>query len=223
MIPKRRWQDRIPVTEFLQRISIICTHVILSQLQLRWGGRLLRIEETRLPKQLFYGDVTTGVCRPALPSAKQFGLPPPKSKGRLKKYNYLSSSVLTVNGFQHAWTANAHSAHESVPKATFGPGAPSTRQRLPLLPLSLLLQTRRRLLPLSPLIPKLMPHRHCPSCTNPCIDRSGQHHHQHHHVFTHSPHRRGDVRNPITTLTSAMSAEFTPALIANAHSLHTSA
>nr|VZI23256.1 unnamed protein product [Spirometra erinaceieuropaei] len=58
-----RWQDGIPDTEFLEQINILNIHVILRELQLSWGGHIVRMEETRAPKQLFHGDVTTGILR----------------------------------------------------------------------------------------------------------------------------------------------------------------
>nr|VZI45422.1 unnamed protein product [Spirometra erinaceieuropaei] len=42
-------------------ILSICT--VLRQLQLRWSGHLVRMDEERLHKQLFYGEVATGSRR----------------------------------------------------------------------------------------------------------------------------------------------------------------
>ncbi|BHF68327.1 hypothetical protein SprV_0301136100 [Sparganum proliferum] len=62
-ILKVRWQDRIPDTDVLERTGILSICTMLRQLQLRWSGHLVRMDDERLPKRLFYGDVATGSRR----------------------------------------------------------------------------------------------------------------------------------------------------------------
>ncbi|BHF80046.1 hypothetical protein SprV_0702317000 [Sparganum proliferum] len=57
------WQDRIPDTDVLERTGILSIYTMLRQMQLRWIGHLVRMDDERLPKRLFYGDVTTGSRR----------------------------------------------------------------------------------------------------------------------------------------------------------------
>nr|VZI25059.1 unnamed protein product [Spirometra erinaceieuropaei] len=57
------WTDRIPDTEVLERTGILSIYAILRQMQLRWSGHLVRMDDERLPKRLFYGDVATGSRR----------------------------------------------------------------------------------------------------------------------------------------------------------------
>ncbi|BHF57866.1 hypothetical protein SprV_0100081200 [Sparganum proliferum] len=64
-ILKLRWQDRISDTDVLERTRILSIYAMLRQLQLRWSGNLLRIDDERLPKRFFYGDVATGSRRQA--------------------------------------------------------------------------------------------------------------------------------------------------------------
>nr|VZI45644.1 unnamed protein product [Spirometra erinaceieuropaei] len=62
-ILRLNWQDRIPNTEVLERTGILSIYAILRQMQLRWSGHLVRMDDERLPKRLFYEDVATGSRR----------------------------------------------------------------------------------------------------------------------------------------------------------------
>nr|VZI25668.1 unnamed protein product [Spirometra erinaceieuropaei] len=62
-ILRMNWQDRIPDTEVLERTGILSIYSMLRQMQLRWSGHLVRMDDDRLPKQLFYGDVAVGSRR----------------------------------------------------------------------------------------------------------------------------------------------------------------
>ncbi|BHF59645.1 hypothetical protein SprV_0100260600 [Sparganum proliferum] len=62
-ILRLNWQYRIPDTDVLERTGILSIYTILRQMQLRWSGHLVRIDDERLPKRLFYGDVATGSRR----------------------------------------------------------------------------------------------------------------------------------------------------------------
>ncbi|BHF70339.1 hypothetical protein SprV_0301338900 [Sparganum proliferum] len=62
-ILRLNWQDRIPDTDVLERTGILGIYTMLRQTQLRWSGDLVRMDDERLPKRLFYGDVATGSRR----------------------------------------------------------------------------------------------------------------------------------------------------------------
>ncbi|BHF76209.1 hypothetical protein SprV_0501930700 [Sparganum proliferum] len=62
-ILRLNWQDRIPDTDGLERTGISSIYTMLRQMQLRWSGHLVRMDDERLPKRLFYGDVATGSRR----------------------------------------------------------------------------------------------------------------------------------------------------------------
>nr|VZI30317.1 unnamed protein product [Spirometra erinaceieuropaei] len=62
-IQRLKWQDRILDSDVLERTGILSIYAILRQIQLRWSGHLVRMDDDRLPKRLFYGDVATGSCR----------------------------------------------------------------------------------------------------------------------------------------------------------------
>ncbi|VDL98625.1 unnamed protein product [Schistocephalus solidus] len=52
-----------PDTTVLERTGILSIHVMLRQVQLRWSDHLVRVEDERLPKRIFYGGVATGARR----------------------------------------------------------------------------------------------------------------------------------------------------------------
>ncbi|VDM06514.1 unnamed protein product [Schistocephalus solidus] len=46
-----------------RQTGILSIHAMLRQVQLRWNGHLVRMDDEQLPKRLFYGDVATGSRR----------------------------------------------------------------------------------------------------------------------------------------------------------------
>nr|VZI38496.1 unnamed protein product [Spirometra erinaceieuropaei] len=62
-ILKLRGQGRTPDTEFLERIGILSSPAILRKLQLRYNGHFMRMEDTRLPKKLFFVYIAMGTSR----------------------------------------------------------------------------------------------------------------------------------------------------------------
>nr|VZI16037.1 unnamed protein product [Spirometra erinaceieuropaei] len=62
-ILRLKWQDRIPDSDVLERTGILSIYAILRQIQLRWSGHPVRMDDERLPKRLFYGDIATGSRR----------------------------------------------------------------------------------------------------------------------------------------------------------------
>ncbi|BHF58809.1 hypothetical protein SprV_0100176400 [Sparganum proliferum] len=61
---KMRWYGRVPNAKIPEGTGTLGIYVILRQPQLRWSGHLVRMDDVRLPKQLFYGDVVMSACRP---------------------------------------------------------------------------------------------------------------------------------------------------------------
>ena len=63
------WQDRIPYSDILDRAKIRSMYSLLSPRRLRWLGHVRRTEDGRMPKDILYGQLTSGarpVGRPAL-------------------------------------------------------------------------------------------------------------------------------------------------------------
>ena len=57
---KVRWQDKVPDTEVLHRADMTSIHTLISKNQLRWAGHVVRMDDNRLPKHIFYGELATG-------------------------------------------------------------------------------------------------------------------------------------------------------------------
>ena len=55
-----KWQDKVPDTEVLQRAEMESIHATLMRSQLRWAGHVHRMDDSRLPKRLLYGELTQG-------------------------------------------------------------------------------------------------------------------------------------------------------------------
>ena len=55
-----RWQDKVPDTEVLKRAELHSAITIMRKAQLRWAGHVSRMSDTRIPKQLFYGELCQG-------------------------------------------------------------------------------------------------------------------------------------------------------------------
>jgi hypothetical protein len=55
-----RWQDYVPNVEVLQRAGMPSIEALLTAANLRWAGHVVRMSEERLPKSVFYGELTEG-------------------------------------------------------------------------------------------------------------------------------------------------------------------
>ena len=55
-----RWEDKVPNTEVLIRANFPSMHAILSERRLRWLGHVRRMDQGRIPKDLFYGELAIG-------------------------------------------------------------------------------------------------------------------------------------------------------------------
>ncbi|XP_068689226.1 uncharacterized protein [Montipora foliosa] len=55
-----RWKDCVTNNEVLERADITSIEAMLLTRQLRWAGHLSRMEDTRVPKAVFYGEMCQG-------------------------------------------------------------------------------------------------------------------------------------------------------------------
>ena len=54
------WRDKVPDTEVQQRAKMDSIYAILMRSQLRWAGHVSRMDDCRLPKRLFFGELSSG-------------------------------------------------------------------------------------------------------------------------------------------------------------------
>jgi len=55
------WQDKVTSNEILSRAGIPSMYTLLRQRRLRWLGHTHRMDDGRIPKDLLYGELATGV------------------------------------------------------------------------------------------------------------------------------------------------------------------
>ena len=54
------WKDKVPETEVLRRTKSVSVKNIVYRSHLRWLGHVIRMDDSRIPKQLLYGEVLKG-------------------------------------------------------------------------------------------------------------------------------------------------------------------
>lgn len=54
------WRDHVPNQEILDRADIPSMYSILSQRRLRWVGHVSRMQDSRIPKNILYGELEIG-------------------------------------------------------------------------------------------------------------------------------------------------------------------
>ena len=54
------WQDRVPNTDILERTGSTDMYTILRRKRLRWVGHVRRMDDARLPKAIFHGELVEG-------------------------------------------------------------------------------------------------------------------------------------------------------------------
>ena len=97
------WQDRASNQEVLQRASTTSIETMVLKAQLRWTGHVIRMDESRIPHQPFYGELSQ--CR--------------RNQGRpKKKHNDHLKSNLKWAGIQPKELETA-AANRSGWRATF--------------------------------------------------------------------------------------------------------
>ena len=69
-ILKIKWQALMPDTEVLSIANVFSIDSLILLNRLRWAGHLVRLEDTRIPKQLFFGEIQGGKRRAGGPKLR---------------------------------------------------------------------------------------------------------------------------------------------------------
>ena len=103
-----RWQDKITNLEVLQRADLSSIEAMVLKSQLRWTGHVIRMNEERLPKQLLYGELTTG--------KRNRGRPRKRYKDCIKAHTTLAGIPLkemeSIAGNRVEWRAQTKKAQD---------------------------------------------------------------------------------------------------------------
>ena len=59
-IMKIKWDDFVSNVEVLRRAGLESIETTLAASQLRWAGHLVRMDDSRIPKMLLYGELASG-------------------------------------------------------------------------------------------------------------------------------------------------------------------
>ena len=103
------WEDRVTNQEVLRRSSMPGVEVLIMKVQLRWTGHVMRMEDSRLPKQSFCSELAHGTRRQG---------------GQTKRYkdslkNSQRACDIPVKGWEHlaagrsAWRLATHSGAQA--------------------------------------------------------------------------------------------------------------
>ena len=99
------WRDRITHVEIFRRTDSSSLETNLCRRQLRWLGHLIRMDDSRLPKQMLYGELTTG-RRSAGGQRKRHK---DHMKVVLKKFDIDPSRLESSSTDRNAWRSQCYS------------------------------------------------------------------------------------------------------------------
>lgn len=95
------WQDRVPNSEVLEKAGMPSIYTLLSTRRLRWLGHVARMDDSRIPKSLLFGELATG-SRPTGRPALRFK---DTCKRDLKAGGFHIKDLETATSDRQAWRA----------------------------------------------------------------------------------------------------------------------
>ena len=103
------WQERIPNTEVLHRAGLCGIETYIRKIQLRWAGHVARMEESRIPKQIFFSELCQGERARGRPTLRYKDT----LKASLKCFGIDDSSWQALATDRVAWRAAIHQGAKS--------------------------------------------------------------------------------------------------------------
>jgi len=105
-IARIKWQDRVPHTDVLEICGITGIESMLLQAQLRWVGHVVRMPDTRIPKQVFYGQLMANRRLPGGPIRRYKD----SLKTNLKACGIPTRELVDAPLNKSAWRSRCHDA-----------------------------------------------------------------------------------------------------------------
>ena len=104
-----KWEDMVPDTEVLSVSNMCGLEYYLLKCQFRWAGHVVRMSDTRTPKQLFYGQLGEGARHQGGPKLRFKD----SLKANLKKCSINPSSFETLAKDRALWRNRCHKCIQS--------------------------------------------------------------------------------------------------------------
>ena len=106
------WEDRVPNTEVLHRANMPGVEALIIKAQLRWVGHVVRMDDTRLPKMIFFSELASGT--------RNIGHPLKRFKDCLKAslgaYGLSTPNLETLAVDRCAWRLGVHRVVQAFEK-----------------------------------------------------------------------------------------------------------
>ena len=103
------WQEHITNSEVLRRAGLCGIEAYVRKNQLRWAGHLVRMADSRLPKQIFFSELCLGQRARGRPTLRYKDT----LKASLKSFNINDSSWQSLATNRTAWRAAVHKGAKS--------------------------------------------------------------------------------------------------------------
>ena len=104
-----RWQDMVPNTEVLSRCNSTGIESLIIANQLRWSGHVARMSDRRIPKRIFYGQLTSGTRSLGAPLKRYKD----QLKANLKKCSINDKEFATLTNDRNKWRRRCHAGCET--------------------------------------------------------------------------------------------------------------